>query len=145
MKMNKNINKEEILKLKEENAEFFKKRNLSKNLQNCIRVKISGPSMAEFYASDKFRKAEACIPNDEKIAFSHDAMQFKVTNDGGLYYFQAQNYLGTYQTGYLYTSDNNENELYVGGPSDEKVGFTITINSDFTADIVPNTTTYYKK
>lgn len=36
------------------NSDFFKKRNLEKNLQNCIKVKITGPSAAEYYASDKF-------------------------------------------------------------------------------------------
>lgn len=48
--------KKRIVALKDKNQEFFKERNLSKNLQNCIKVKISGPSMAEYYASNKFKE-----------------------------------------------------------------------------------------
>lgn len=43
-----------IKKLKKENRDFFKTRNLEKNIQNSISVSISGPDAAEFLASDKF-------------------------------------------------------------------------------------------
>ena len=75
--------KERILALKEKNAEFFKKRNLDKNLKNCISVKTSGPSMAEFYASDKFRtqlSATIFVPGNS-ILLKTDASATITFND----------------------------------------------------------------
>lgn len=48
--------KKRILAIKKKNESFFKKRTLENNLKNCISVKLTGSSWAEFQVSEDFRQ-----------------------------------------------------------------------------------------
>ena len=96
------------------------------------------------YANDKIRQIYAATINDGKTAYNEHIMQFKITKESDLYYFQAQNYLGTYTDGYLNTPDNDKNELFVG-PSESKTGFALTMEASYEVNAVPDLTTHPKK
>ena len=78
---------------------------------------------------DKLRMAEGCAPSNEMILADENILQLKITSSAGLYYFQAQNYLGTNTQGYFNTLDtSNNNSLYIETEAN-KSGFDVSIDS----------------
>ena len=95
------------------------------------------------YDNDKIRQVVACAPSNEQVEDNEAILQLKITKTDDLYYFQAQNYLGTYPTGYFCTNDNNKNELFIG-PEENKSGFEMTMNEDYLIHATCTMTNYTK-
>lgn len=105
---------------------------------------ISNATYHSSYDSDKIRQVTAVAPNEEKIGDKVDILQFKITIDSDLYYFQAQNYLGDNEQGYLITRDDKNNNSFIA-PEANKVGFTVSMNEQYQLSVEFNGASYYKK
>ena len=103
---------------------------------------ISNATYNTTYDNDKIRQVTAVAPNNEQIGDKEEIMQFKITTESDLYYFQAQNYLGTNPTGYFYTRNNDKNECFIA-PAESKTGFAISINANYELSV--NFTDSYSK
>ena len=104
---------------------------------------ISNATYKPNYEDDKIRQVTAVAPNNEKIADKDDILQFRITKESDLYYFQAQNYLGTNPTGYLTTLDDDKNNSFIS-PAESKIGFEVSLNEEYQITIALNATKYKK-
>ena len=95
------------------------------------------------YSKDKIRKVTAVAPYNETIADKDDILQFKITKESDLYYFQAQNYLGINPTGYLITPDNTENSSFIA-PSENKIGLSVSLNENYEITVARDENNYKK-
>ena len=93
---------------------------------------------------DKIRGITSVSPTlTHDIEYSDSIMQLKITQESDLYYFQAQNYLGTYEDGYFSTGSNGNNELFIL-PSENKTGFTISMDENYLLNISCTVGSYTK-
>ena len=113
------------------------------NVKDEAGYMMSTAKYRENYADDKIRQVVACAPSNEQVEDNESILQLKITKSDNLYYFQAQNYLGTYPTGYFQTGDNNKNELFIG-PEESRSGFEMTMNEDYLIHATCTMTTYSK-
>ena len=98
---------------------------------------MSNAKYRDNYDDDKIRQIVACAPSNEQVEADSRILQLKITKDSDLYYFQAQNYLGTYEDGYFNTVDREKNELYIGLEAN-KTGFTMSMDADYKITAMSN-------